>query len=105
VATRTLVGALLFSSPSQTLRLTPPTSALRAARAHGAVLRIYPDLPLRFIKIHGDILVQCIKRIVFILYSQLLSQLEKRECVLETSVGAPTRDCFIWSHCPSTRCM
>ena len=69
MATRTLVGALLFSSPSQTLRLTPLTSALRAARAHGAVLRIYPDLPLRFIKIHGDILVQCIKRIAFILYS------------------------------------
>ena len=44
-------------SPSQTLRLTPLTSALRAARAHDAVLRMYPDLPLRFIKIHGDILV------------------------------------------------
>ena len=28
-----------------------------AARAHDAVLRMYPDLPLRFIKIHGDILV------------------------------------------------
>ena len=39
------------------LRLTPLTSALRAARAHDAVLRMYPDLPLRFIKIHGDILV------------------------------------------------
>ena len=49
--------ALLLSSPSQTLRLTPLTSALRAARAHDAVLRMYPDLPLRFIKIHGDILV------------------------------------------------
>ena len=51
------VGGLLLSSPSQTLRLTPLTSALRAARAHDAVLRMYPDLPLRFIKIHGDILV------------------------------------------------
>jgi hypothetical protein len=50
-------GALLLSSPSKTLRLTPLTSALRAARAHDAVLRMYPDLPLRFIKIHGDILV------------------------------------------------
>ena len=50
-------GGLLLSSPSQTLRLTPLTSALRAARAHDAVLRMYPDLPLRFIKIHGDILV------------------------------------------------
>jgi len=59
--TRTLVGALLFSSPSQTLRLTPLTSALRAARAHDAVLRMYPDLPLRFIKIHGDILVSYAK--------------------------------------------
>ena len=49
--------AFCFSSPSQTLRLTPLTSALRAARAHDAVLRMYPDLPLRFIKIHGDILV------------------------------------------------
>ena len=47
------VGGLLLSSPSQTLRLTPLTSALRAARAHDAVLRMYPDLPLRFIKIHG----------------------------------------------------
>ena len=28
-------------SPSQTLRLTPLTSALRAARAHDAVLRMY----------------------------------------------------------------
>jgi hypothetical protein len=46
-----------LSSPSQTLRLTPLTSALRAARAHDAVLRMYPDLPLCFIKIHGDILV------------------------------------------------
>ena len=46
-----------LSSPSQTLRLTPLTRALRAARAHDAVLRMYPDLPLRFIKIHGDILV------------------------------------------------
>ena len=52
------VGGLLLSSPSQTLRLTPLTSALRAARAHDAVLRMYPDLPLRFIKIHGDILVR-----------------------------------------------
>ena len=51
------VGGLLFSSPSPTLRLTPLTSASRAARAHDAVLRMYPDLPLRFIKIHGDILV------------------------------------------------
>ena len=51
------VGGLLLSSPSQTLRLTPLTSALCAARAHDAVLRMYPDLPLRFIKIHGDILV------------------------------------------------
>ena len=50
-------SGLLLSSPSQTLRLTPLTSALRAARAHDAVLRMYPDLPLRFIKIHGDILV------------------------------------------------
>ena len=46
------VGGLLLSSPSQTLRLTPLTSALRAARAHDAVLRklimyklMYPDLP------------------------------------------------------------
>ena len=54
---KSVVGALLFSSPSQTLRLTPLTSALRAARAHDVVLRMYPDLPLRFIKIHGDILV------------------------------------------------
>ena len=46
-----------LSSPSQTLRLTPLTRALRAARAHDAILRMYPDLPLRFIKIHGDILV------------------------------------------------
>ena len=61
VAMWTLVGALLFSSPSQTLRLTPLTSALRAARAHDAVLRMYPDLPLRFIKIHGDILVSYAK--------------------------------------------
>jgi hypothetical protein len=51
------VGGLLLSSPSQTLRLTPLTSVLRAARAHDAVLRMYPDLPLHFIKIHGDILV------------------------------------------------
>jgi hypothetical protein len=50
-------GALLVLISSQTLRLTPLTSALRAARAHDAVLRMYPDLPLRFIKIHGDILV------------------------------------------------
>ena len=55
------VGGLLLSSPSQTLRLTPLTSALRAARAHDAVLRMYPDLPLRFIKIHGDILVSYAK--------------------------------------------
>ena len=48
---------LQFSSPLPTLRLTPLPSALRAARAHDAVLRMYPDLPLRFIKIHGDILV------------------------------------------------
>ena len=48
---------LLFSSPLPTLRLTPLPSALRAARAHDAVLRMYPGLPLRFIKIHGDILV------------------------------------------------
>jgi hypothetical protein len=38
----------------QTFRLTPLTSALRAARADDAVLRMYPDLLLRFIKIHGD---------------------------------------------------
>ena len=56
-----VVETLLFSSPSQTLRLTPLTSALRAARAHDAVLRMYPDLPLRFIKIHGDILVSLAK--------------------------------------------
>ena len=48
---------LQFSSPLPTLRLTPLPSALRAARAHDAVLRMYPGLPLRFIKIHGDILV------------------------------------------------
>ena len=36
-----VVETLLFSSPSQTLRLTPLTSALRAARAHDAVLRMY----------------------------------------------------------------
>ena len=52
-----LVSILALSPQSQTLRLTPLTSALRAARAHDAVLRMYPDLPLRFIKIHGDILV------------------------------------------------
>ena len=57
VATQEWLRCLLLSSPSQTLRLTPLTSALRAARAHDAVLRMYPDLPLRFIKIHGDILV------------------------------------------------
>ena len=34
------VGGLLFSSPSPTLRLTPLTSASRAARAHDAVLRM-----------------------------------------------------------------
>ena len=54
---KSVVEALPSSSPSQTLRLTPLVSALRAARAHDAVLRMYPDLPLRFIKIHGDILV------------------------------------------------
>ena len=47
------VGALLLSSPSQILRLTPLTSVLRAARAHDAALRMHPDLSLRFIKIHG----------------------------------------------------
>ena len=57
VHSRVAAVAFCFSSPSQTLRLTPLTSALRAARAHDAVLRMYPDLPLRFIKIHGDILV------------------------------------------------
>jgi hypothetical protein len=51
-----------LSSPSQTLRLTPLTRALRAARAHDAVLRMYPDLPLRFIKIHGDILVSYMRK-------------------------------------------
>ena len=55
--TQSGVRGLLLSSPSPTLRLTPLPSALRAARAHDAVLRMYPDLPLRFIKIHGDILV------------------------------------------------
>ena len=55
--TQSGVGGLLLSSPSPTLRLTPLPSALRAARAHDAVLRMYPGLPLRFIKIHGDILV------------------------------------------------
>ena len=57
VHSRVAAVAFCFSSPSPTLRLTPLTSALRAARAHDAVLRMYPDLPLRFIKIHGDILV------------------------------------------------
>ena len=39
---KSVVEALPSSSPSQTLRLTPLTSALRAARAHDAVLRMYP---------------------------------------------------------------
>ena len=40
MATRQLVSVLALSPQSQTLRLTPLTSALRAARAHDAVLRI-----------------------------------------------------------------
>ena len=64
--------AFCFSSPSQTLRLTPLTSALRAARAHDAVLRMYPDLPLRFIKIHGDILVSYANRIHVTIQADIL---------------------------------
>ena len=68
---RVATVAFCFSSPSQTLRLTPLTSALRAARAHDAVLRMYPDLPLRFIKIHGDILVSYACELVILMRNKL----------------------------------
>ena len=47
-----VVEPLLFSSPSPTLRLTPLTSALRAARAHDAVLRI--GIPRSASALHQD---------------------------------------------------
>ena len=68
--------AFCFSSPSQTLRLTPLTSALRAARAHDAVLRMYPDLPLRFIKIHGDILVSYANDVCGWAYQEVYVEIE-----------------------------
>ena len=51
-----VVEALPFSSPSQTLRLTPLASALRAARARDAVtvLRMYPSLSRSAFALHQD---------------------------------------------------